>query len=58
MKSNLQTRAERSAKLFAERARKPLVIEFAGVPKAGKTSYALARTDISQTLWVPDRRGG
>ena len=38
MKSNLQIRAERSAKLFAERARKPLVIEFAGVPKAGKTS--------------------
>ena len=38
MKSNLQIRAERSAKEFAERARKPLVIEFAGVPKAGKTT--------------------
>ena len=37
-KSNLQLRAERSAEQFAERARKPLVIEFAGVPKAGKTT--------------------
>ena len=34
----LQDRAERAAKLFAEKARKPLVIEFAGVPKAGKTT--------------------
>lgn len=38
MKSNFQIRAERSVKQFAERARKPLVIEFAGVPKAGKTT--------------------
>ena len=37
-KSILQERAERAAKLFRDRARKPLVIEFAGVPKAGKTS--------------------
>lgn len=34
----LQDRAKRAAKLFAEKARKPLVIEFAGVPKAGKTT--------------------
>lgn len=38
MTSNLQIRAERSAKQFADKARKPLVIEFAGVPKAGKTT--------------------
>lgn len=38
MTSNLQIRAERSAEQFADKARKPLVIEFAGVPKAGKTS--------------------
>ncbi len=38
MKSNLQIRAERAAEQFAEKARKPLVIEFAGVPKAGKTT--------------------
>lgn len=38
MISNLQIRAERSAEQFADKARKPLVIEFAGVPKAGKTS--------------------
>ncbi len=36
--SNLQERAERAALQFPEKARKPLVIEFAGVPKAGKTS--------------------
>ena len=35
---NLQERAERLAEQFAEKARKPLVIEFAGVPKAGKTT--------------------
>ena len=34
----LQSRAERAAKQFAEKGRKPLVIEFAGVPKAGKTT--------------------
>lgn len=34
----LQNRAERAAKQFAEKGRKPLVIEFAGVPKAGKTT--------------------
>ena len=38
MKSCLQDRAERAATQFAEKARKPLVIEFAGVPKAGKTT--------------------
>ena len=38
MPTDLQARAERAAKLFAERARKPLVVEFAGVPKAGKTT--------------------
>ena len=38
MRSNLQTRAKRSVQQFTEKARKPLVIEFAGVPKAGKTS--------------------
>jgi predicted ATPase len=38
VKSDLQTRAERAAQRFAEVARKPLVVEFAGVPKAGKTS--------------------
>ena len=37
-KSILQERAERAVKLFHHKARKPLVIEFAGVPKAGKTS--------------------
>ena len=36
--NTIQDRAEYSAKLFAEKARKPLVIEFAGVPKAGKTT--------------------
>lgn len=35
---NLQERAERLAEQFTEKARKPLVIEFAGVPKAGKTT--------------------
>lgn len=38
MKSSLQIRAERAAEQFATNARKPLVIEFAGVPKAGKTT--------------------
>lgn len=38
MKSSLQTRAEDAAKNFAETSRKPLVIEFSGVPKAGKTT--------------------
>lgn len=35
---NLQERAERLAEQFTVKARKPLVIEFAGVPKAGKTT--------------------
>ena len=34
----LQERAERAAQMFDEKARRPLVIEFAGVPKAGKTT--------------------
>ena len=38
MKPPLQARAEDAAKQFAEKARNPLVIEFAGVPKAGKTT--------------------
>ncbi len=36
--SDLQIRAQNAAKRFAETARKPIVIEFAGVPKAGKTT--------------------
>ena len=38
MVSSLQDRARRAAQLFADKARKPLVMEFAGVPKAGKTT--------------------
>lgn len=38
MKSDLQERAENAAERFALTARKPIVIEFAGVPKAGKTT--------------------
>ena len=34
----IQNRAEYAARLFAEKARKPLVVEFAGVPKAGKST--------------------
>jgi predicted NUDIX family phosphoesterase len=37
VKSALQVRAEEAAKRFGN-ARKPIVLEFAGVPKAGKTS--------------------
>ena len=37
-KSPLQVRAEEAAALFSVGARKPIVIEFAGVPKAGKTT--------------------
>lgn len=37
-KSPLQLRAERAAELFTNEYRKPIVIEFAGVPKAGKSS--------------------
>src|SRR6266436_1022500 len=37
MKSDLQKRAEKAAQRFGS-ARRPVVIEFAGVPKAGKTS--------------------
>ena len=37
MKSPLQTRAENAVKKF-DNARKPVVFEFAGVPKAGKTT--------------------
>ena len=36
--SLLQDRAKRAAITFAQKARRPLVIEFAGVPKAGKTT--------------------
>lgn len=38
MKTDLQIRAENAASKFAMASRKPIVIEFAGVPKAGKTS--------------------
>jgi len=38
LKSDLQIRAEEAAERFAATARKPIVIEFAGVPKAGKTT--------------------
>ena len=48
---NLQDRAERLAKQFDEKARKPLVIEFAGVPKAGKT------TTLSHVQTFLKRRG-
>jgi predicted NUDIX family phosphoesterase len=37
-KSSLQERAEIALGRFKQDARKPIVIEFAGVPKAGKTS--------------------
>jgi predicted NUDIX family phosphoesterase len=37
MKSTLQERAEKAVERFSS-ARRPIVIEFAGVPKAGKTS--------------------
>lgn len=37
-KSNLQKRAEIASTLFPQVARKPVVIEFAGVPKSGKTT--------------------
>lgn len=38
MKSPRQVRAEAAAQRFKDASRSPLVIEFAGVPKAGKTS--------------------
>jgi len=41
-KSPLQVRAEQAALLFSASARKPIVIEFAGVPKAGKTTTLTA----------------
>jgi predicted NUDIX family phosphoesterase len=37
MKSLLQTRAESLAQEFKKKGRRPVVIEFAGAPKAGKT---------------------
>ncbi len=37
-KSTLQVRAENAAHKFKQKARRPIVIEFAGVPKAGKTT--------------------
>ena len=37
MKSTLQQRAEAAAERFRV-ARKPVVVEFAGVPKAGKST--------------------
>ena len=37
-KSNLQLRAERAAAEFLGTARKPIVLEFSGMPKAGKTT--------------------
>jgi hypothetical protein len=41
VKSELQIRAEQAAARFGN-ARKPIVLEFAGVPKAGKTSTLAA----------------
>src|SRR5216684_8247444 len=38
MKSPLQIRAENLARDFKKKGRKPVVIEFAGTPKAGKTT--------------------
>lgn len=38
MKSPLQQRAEDACERFRNNARRPIVIEFAGVPKAGKSS--------------------
>lgn len=38
LRSALQTRAEYTAKRYAINPRKPIIIEFAGVPKAGKTT--------------------
>jgi len=38
LKPNLQVRAEEAAERFITTARKPVVIEFAGIPKAGKTT--------------------
>ena len=37
-KSERQLKAENLAALFKTRGRKPIVLEFAGVPKAGKTT--------------------
>lgn len=37
-KTSLQVRAETAAAKFKQKARRPIVIEFAGVPKAGKTT--------------------
>ena len=37
-KTALQIRAETAATKFKQKARRPIVIEFAGVPKAGKTT--------------------
>jgi signal recognition particle GTPase len=37
-RSDLQIRAESLAERFQTRGRKPIVLEFAGVPKAGKTT--------------------
>ena len=50
-KSELQKRAENASKLFNATARKPIVIEFAGVPKSGKT------TTISQLQALLKRCG-
>lgn len=38
MKSELQIRTEKAAQRFRASGRKPIVIEFAGLPKAGKTT--------------------
>jgi hypothetical protein len=38
MKTNLQERAEKAFERFSS-ARRPIVIEFAGVPKAGVTGH-------------------
>jgi predicted NUDIX family phosphoesterase len=38
VKTDRQTRAEAASAKFKQKARRPIVIEFAGVPKAGKTT--------------------
>ncbi len=37
-KTSLQVRAETALEKFRQKARRPIIIEFAGVPKAGKTT--------------------
>ena len=59
-KSDLQLRAERAVEEFSRTARKPIVLEFAGMPKAGKTTiiahlYAFLRRCGFRTEVVVER---